>query len=119
MDKPHHSRQSCSCFKLNGHIDPCKKKLRGSASRKGVSDNYLCCPSSDVRHESLEHFKSHWIKGEPVIVTNVLEYSSGLSWEPVVMDRAVRDTSYSKGSKKLVVKTVDCLDLCEACSPSL
>ena len=80
MDKPHHSRQSCSCFKLNGHIDPGKKKLRGSASRESVSDNYLYCPStSDVRHKSLEHFKSHWIKGEPVIVTNVLEYSSGLS----------------------------------------
>ena len=35
------------------------------------------------------------------------------------MGRAVRDTSYSKSSQKLVVKTVDCPDLCEACSPSL
>ncbi|KAH9670144.1 transcription factor jumonji (JmjC) domain-containing protein [Citrus sinensis] len=107
VDRPHHSGQSCSCFKLNGQIDCCSKSLRKAASREGVSDNYLYCPSAtDVQHESLEHFKSHWIKGEPVIITNVLDYSSGLSWEPMVMSRAVRDTSYSKGSQKLVVKTV-------------
>ncbi|KAH9733714.1 transcription factor jumonji (JmjC) domain-containing protein [Citrus sinensis] len=107
VDRPHHSGQSCSCFKLNGQIDPCSKSLRKAASREGVSDNYLYCPSAtDVQHESLEHFKSHWIKGEPLIITNVLDYSSGLSWEPMVMSRAVRDTSYSKGSQKLVVKTV-------------
>ncbi|KAH9733711.1 transcription factor jumonji (JmjC) domain-containing protein [Citrus sinensis] len=105
VDRPHHSGQSCSCFKLNGQIDPCSKSLRKAASREGVSDNYLYCPSAtDVQHESLEHFKSHWIKGEPLIITNVLDYSSGLSWEPMVMSRAVRDTSYSKGSQKLVVK---------------
>ncbi|KAH9670159.1 transcription factor jumonji (JmjC) domain-containing protein [Citrus sinensis] len=105
VDRPHHSGQSCSCFKLNGQIDCCSKSLRKAASREGVSDNYLYCPSAtDVQHESLEHFKSHWIKGEPVIITNVLDYSSGLSWEPMVMSRAVRDTSYSKGSQKLVVK---------------
>ncbi|KAH9733717.1 transcription factor jumonji (JmjC) domain-containing protein [Citrus sinensis] len=107
-----HEYLELKCIFANGwlselKIDPCSKSLRKAASREGVSDNYLYCPSAtDVQHESLEHFKSHWIKGEPLIITNVLDYSSGLSWEPMVMSRAVRDTSYSKGSQKLVVKTV-------------
>ncbi|KAH9733716.1 transcription factor jumonji (JmjC) domain-containing protein [Citrus sinensis] len=105
-----HEYLELKCIFANGwlselKIDPCSKSLRKAASREGVSDNYLYCPSAtDVQHESLEHFKSHWIKGEPLIITNVLDYSSGLSWEPMVMSRAVRDTSYSKGSQKLVVK---------------
>lgn len=120
IDMPHSSTQCCSCFKLNGEIDTCNKKLRKAASREDFVDNYLYCPSSsDMQHEGLEHFRSHWIKGEPVIITDMFKFASGLSWEPMVMWRAVRDFSNSKGSSNFVVKAIDCLDCCEACFVSL
>ncbi|XP_059669624.1 lysine-specific demethylase JMJ25-like [Cornus florida] len=108
------STQQCSCFKSNGKIDIGNGKLRKSASRKDSEDNYLYCPSaSDIRQGDLEHFQSHWIRGEPVIVSNVHEFTSGLSWEPMVMWRAFREIKYTKGSSDLVVKATDCLDCCE------
>ncbi|KAI8010521.1 Lysine-specific demethylase JMJ25 [Camellia lanceoleosa] len=61
----------------------------------------------------LEHFQRHWVMGEPVIVRNVLEFTCGLSWEPMVMWRAFREISYNKGSSDLAVTAVDCLDWCE------
>ncbi|XP_059668803.1 lysine-specific demethylase JMJ29-like [Cornus florida] len=108
------STQQCSCFKSNGKIDIGNGKLRKSASRKDSEDNYLYCPSaSDIRQGDLEHFQRHWIRGEPVIVSNVHEFTSGLSWEPMVMWRAFREIKYTKGSSDLAVKATDCLDCCE------
>lgn len=43
------------------------------------------------------HFGFHWVKGEPVIVRDVLELTSGLSWEPMVMWRVLRETKYNRG----------------------
>uniref|UniRef100_A0A5B7AE35 Lysine-specific demethylase JMJ25 n=1 Tax=Davidia involucrata TaxID=16924 RepID=A0A5B7AE35_DAVIN len=108
------STQFCSCFKSNGEIGISDGKLRKAASRKKSEDNYLYCPSaSDIQQGDLEHFQRHWIMGEPVIVRNVLEFSSGLSWEPMVMWRAFREITFTKGSSDLAVKAIDCLDLCE------
>lgn len=107
------SANSCSCFKVNGDIDFDNKKLRRAAAREDSSDNYLYCPSeSDILQEDLVHFQSHWRKGEPVIVRDVLEFSSGLSWEPMVMWRAFRKVSYNQSSQ-LAEKAIDCLDWCE------
>ena len=107
------SARSCSCFKSSGEIDFDKKKLRKAASREDSNDNYLYCPSeSDVLQGDLAHFQSHWMKGEPVIVSDVLEFTSGLSWEPMVMWRAFRKVSYTKSSQ-LAEKAIDCLDWCE------
>ncbi|XP_027336669.1 lysine-specific demethylase JMJ25-like isoform X2 [Abrus precatorius] len=101
------------CFKSSDEIDSGNRKLRKAASREASSDNYLYCPSaSDVRCGDLEHFQGHWIKGEPVIVRDALELTSGLSWEPMVMWRAMRELT-NQGSKHLNVKAVDCLDWCE------
>ncbi|PWA70932.1 phosphoglycerate mutase, 2,3-bisphosphoglycerate-independent [Artemisia annua] len=33
----------------------------------------------------MKHFQFHWSKGEPIIVSNVLSKSLGLSWEPMVL----------------------------------
>ncbi|XP_020223398.1 lysine-specific demethylase JMJ25 [Cajanus cajan] len=102
-----------SCFKSLDEIDSINDKLRQAAAREGSSDNYLYCPSaSDVKCGDLEHFQGHWIKGEPVIVRDALELTSGLSWEPMVMWRAMRELTYH-GSKHLNVKAIDCLDWCE------
>ncbi|KAK7387329.1 hypothetical protein VNO78_28050 [Psophocarpus tetragonolobus] len=106
------SAQCNLCFKSH-EIKPINENLRRAANREGSSDNYLYCPSaSDVECGDLEHFQGHWIKGEPVIVRNALELTTGLSWEPMVMWRAMRELTYH-GSKHLNVKAIDCLDWCE------
>ncbi|KAL5132718.1 Lysine-specific demethylase JMJ25 [Glycine soja] len=55
----------------------------------------------------------HWEKGEPVIVSNVLECTSGLSWESLVMWRALRHVTNTKHGQHLAEKTIDCLDWTE------
>ncbi|CAF1715107.1 lysine-specific demethylase JMJ25 [Brassica napus] len=89
---------------------------RQAASRKNGHDNFLYSPNAlDLAEDDNAHFQSHWIKAEPVIVRNVLEKTSGLSWEPMVMWRACREMdpkANCKGEAK-AVKAVDCLDWCE------
>ncbi|KAG5538866.1 hypothetical protein RHGRI_019417 [Rhododendron griersonianum] len=111
---PGSSNVLCSCFKLTGKVDVGDGKLRKAASRKDANDlNYLYCPStSDIQQGDLEHFQRHWASGEPVIVRDVLQITSGLSWEPMVMWRAFRDISFT-GRSDLSVTTIDCLDLHE------
>ncbi|XP_043717895.1 lysine-specific demethylase JMJ25-like [Telopea speciosissima] len=107
------STQYCSCF--DRPIDHANINVRKAASREDSSDNYLYSPTAeDVQHGALEHFQQHWMKGEPTIVRNVLELTTGLSWEPMVMWRAFREiTSEKKRSAHLSVTAMDCLDWCE------
>ncbi|XP_058075998.1 uncharacterized protein LOC131224705 [Magnolia sinica] len=114
IEVPNTSAQ-CSCFSKDGQIDFGNENLRKAASREDSMDNYLYCPTArDIRSGELGHFQSHWINGEPVIVRNVLEFTSGLSWEPMVMYRAFREASNSKsGFEYLEVMAIDCLDWCE------
>lgn len=109
--KPH---QLCSCFNSKGDIVLGSGKSRKTASRENSSDNYLYWPDArDIKHGGLKHFQQHWIKGEPVIVSNVLEHTTGLSWEPMVMWRAFRQMKHTKHSKHLDVAAIDCLDWTE------
>ncbi|XP_058772086.1 lysine-specific demethylase JMJ25-like [Vicia villosa] len=104
----------CTCWKSVRSADGLYSNLRKAAFRKDSSDNFLYCPRAVGLHqEDLRHFQWHWSKGEPVIVSNVLECTSGLSWEPLVMWRAFRQISNSKFDVLLDVKTVNCLDWCE------
>ncbi|KAF9610701.1 hypothetical protein IFM89_024140 [Coptis chinensis] len=48
----------------------------------------------DKQYSDLNHFQKHWIKGELVIVRDVLEFTSGLSWDPLVK----KDEYYKYGS---------------------
>ncbi|XP_058192689.1 lysine-specific demethylase JMJ26-like isoform X2 [Rhododendron vialii] len=109
------SEEHCSCLKMNGEVDVGNGKLRQASSRKDAKDNYLYCPlTSDIQQGDLEHFQSHLVTGEPVIVRNVHEFTNGLSWEPMVMWRAFRELTRTKGSNSDVTVTVaDCLDWCE------
>lgn len=108
------SKEYCSCLKFEGEVDVCNGKLRKAASRKDANDNYLFCPSkSDIQQGDVEHFHRHWVMGEPVIVRNVHDFTNGLSWEPMVMWRAFRELTRTKGSSDLIVTAVDCLDWCE------
>lgn len=113
-----HRSTHCSCFTESGHINSDSSMLRKAACREGSDDNCLYCPAArDVQNGELEHFQKHWVRGEPVIVRDVLELTSGLSWEPMVMWRALRETTKSKKSKvkteQLAVKAIDCLDWCQ------
>ena len=98
------------------HIDDIHNNTRKAAFHEDSSDKFLYCPRAvDLNHGDLRHFQWHWSKGEPVIVSNVLECTSGLSWEPLVMWRAFRQISNSKYDVVLDVKAVNCLDWCEVC----
>ncbi|XP_061337465.1 lysine-specific demethylase JMJ26-like [Gastrolobium bilobum] len=103
----------CSCLKLGRDTDVRYNYMRKAASREDSSDNCLYCPRAvDLQHGDSRHFQWHWYRGEPVIVSNVLECTSGLSWEPLVMWRAFRERS-TKQDQLFDVKAIDCLDWCE------
>jgi lysine-specific demethylase 3 len=90
--------------------------LRKAADRNGSNDNFIYCPTvQGIQKEGLEHFQRHWIKGEPVIVRNVLDKAAGLSWEPMVMWRALRESDKNKFDNEETnsLKAVDCLDWCQ------
>ncbi|KAF6165206.1 hypothetical protein GIB67_007191 [Kingdonia uniflora] len=60
-----------------------------------------------------DNAQSHWMRGLPVIVRNVLEKTFGLSWEPMVMWRAFRGAKGNLEEEIRNVKVIDCLDWCE------
>ncbi|CAH1427080.1 unnamed protein product [Lactuca virosa] len=109
------SEKWCSCSDNVNGSDCGDKQSRKAASRESSNDNYLYCPRAiDIKPGDLKHFQWHWSKGEPVIVSNVLETTLGLSWEPMVMWRAFRQISNTKRDKLLDVAAINCLDWCEA-----
>ncbi|KAL1804138.1 hypothetical protein ACET3Z_032785 [Daucus carota] len=103
--------QQCSCFNISAGG---KKNLLKAACREGSDDNFLYFPTAlDLRPGELGHFQCHWLKGEPVIVRNVLATTCGLSWEPMVMWRAFRQIRNRKHDQLLDVAAINCLDWCE------
>jgi lysine-specific demethylase 3 len=108
----------CSCLKPVCNANDIHNKIRKAASREDSSDNFLYCPRAVDHKENFRHFQWHWSKGEPVIVSNILESTSGLSWEPLVMWRAFRQIRNTKHKTLLDVKAIDCLDWSEVCSIS-
>lgn len=98
--------------------DVCNENgVRQASSREKSEDNLLYCPNAVASEENeFEHFQRHWMRGEPVVVKNVIAKSSGLSWEPMVMWRAfinARKTVNSDSSCVNTVKAIDCVDWCE------
>ncbi|XP_024010511.1 lysine-specific demethylase JMJ25 isoform X3 [Eutrema salsugineum] len=101
------AHECSSCIANSDHI------RRQAAFRKNAHDNFLYSPNAvDLAEEDIAHFQSHWLRAEPVIVRNVLEKTSGLSWEPMVMWRACREIDPKVGCKEeaKTVKALDCLD---------
>ncbi|PSS32329.1 Lysine-specific demethylase [Actinidia chinensis var. chinensis] len=88
--------------------------VRQASSRVNSHDNFLYCPNAvHLGDSDFEHFQMHWMRGEPVIVRNVLARTSGLSWEPMVMWRAFRSARKKLKEESFCVKAIDCLDWCE------
>ncbi|KAE8693645.1 Detected protein of confused Function [Hibiscus syriacus] len=68
----------------------------------------------DMSDGEIEHFQRHWRRGEPVIVRNILEKTSGLSWEPKSCGGLSETGSNVKFKEETrSVKAIDCLDWCE------
>ncbi|KAJ6413541.1 hypothetical protein OIU84_006355 [Salix udensis] len=107
--------ESCECFSSNGDRDICNaNESLKAACREDSDDNYLFNPKAkEITEDDLKHFQFHWKRAEPVIVSNVLETASGLSWEPMVMWRAFRQIKHEKHGKLLDVKAIECLGCCE------
>ncbi|KAI3839125.1 hypothetical protein MKW92_034251 [Papaver armeniacum] len=110
--------QKCSCYNSVGSAKAGNNNFRKASSRDDCEDNSIYCPESkEIQDGELEHFQYHWMRGEPVIVRNVLELKpSNFSWEPEVMSRSLREKSTSrtmKGSGHLEVTAVNCMDWCE------
>ncbi|EXB70657.1 hypothetical protein L484_023843 [Morus notabilis] len=104
----------CSCLNARDASEMSIHTVRNAANREDSDDNYLYNPkASKFQHEDLKLFRWHWKRGEPVIVDNVLETTSGLSWEPLVMCHACRQLHHEKHDRHLEVKAIDCLDWCE------
>lgn len=110
------STQECSiCLQtLSSGCEGRSSETRNAASRENTRDNFLYSPSAmDLDEGQIEHFQMHWMRGEPVVVRDVLRKASGLSWEPMVMCRAFRGANKIIKEDKLNVKAIDCLDWCE------
>ncbi|XVF26086.1 hypothetical protein REPUB_Repub13aG0269700 [Reevesia pubescens] len=92
-----------------------RETLQRVASIEGSNENCLFSPSlNDNQEEDLCQFQMHWAKGEPVIVRNTLANSTGLSWEPMVIWRALCKNEDSDISLDMSeVKAIDCLAGCE------
>ncbi|XP_055961706.1 lysine-specific demethylase JMJ25-like isoform X2 [Mercurialis annua] len=108
------SSKRCVCFNSHGDVVIENSQLLKAASRDDSDDNFLYNPRArSITEEDLNHFQYHWMRAEPVIVSNVLETSTGLSWEPMVMWRAFRQKCSGKHDKLLDVKAIECLAWCE------
>lgn len=108
--------QGCSlCFHIRtsgGDVND--SGVRQASCREKSHDNLLYSPNATHLADSdFEHFQMHWMRGEPVIVKNVLAKTSGLSWEPMVMWRAFRSATRKLKEESFCVKAIDCLDWCE------
>ncbi|GAB2215319.1 hypothetical protein Droror1_Dr00019702 [Drosera rotundifolia] len=113
-DKSDLSEKICTCCSSLDNDGPAHLNSRKAASRGDFNDNFLYCPAAiDICTEDFKHFQWHWARAEPVIVRNVFELTSGLSWDPMVMWRAFRQISNLNHSLELDVKAIDCLDFCE------
>eukprot|EP00252_Welwitschia_mirabilis_P000674 TRINITY_DN10647_c0_g1_i2.p1 TRINITY_DN10647_c0_g1~~TRINITY_DN10647_c0_g1_i2.p1 ORF type:complete len:799 (-),score=160.22 TRINITY_DN10647_c0_g1_i2:16-2412(-) len=88
-----------------------RKKSLVAAHRKDSDDNILYCPTSqDIKKGGLQHFQKHWIKGHPVVVQNVIDDISGLSWNPLVMWDAFQESQNGKLSEgTTIAKAINCL----------
>ncbi|KAL8228671.1 hypothetical protein R6Q57_013571 [Mikania cordata] len=66
----------------------------------------------DLGDTNLEHFTKHWIKGQPLIIRDVIKSDIELSWDPIFMFFMYLDKSVKSRNGK-EVKLKSCSDWCE------
>lgn len=106
------------CFSIGRKYFDIGKQLRKAADREGSDDNYLYCPTKhDVQEEDVEHFQKHWMRGQPVIVRNVLQDTTDLSWDPLNLLHTICEKNGNRLCCDMkIVRATDCLDWCEVCA---
>ncbi|CAO2832743.1 unnamed protein product [Amaranthus hypochondriacus] len=107
----------CKVKEINTYLDTrqLNSRLCECASRKDSDGNFLYCPSvEDIKHDGVVYFRKHWGKGEPILVKQVCDGSSSISWDPMVIWREICESN-KEGMTDAggVVKAIDCLDLSE------
>lgn len=105
----------CSLCLPMGHEDSGLEQLREAVAREYSNDSFLYNPTLLESHnDNLEHFQKHWAKGHPIIVRNVLQSASELSWDPIVMFCTYLENSIAKfEDDKEQTNSSSCLDWCE------
>ncbi|KAH6764637.1 hypothetical protein C2S51_015886 [Perilla frutescens var. frutescens] len=106
--------QCCSLCNVLGREDS-ELKLQKEPSKKiGFNDKFLYSPTlKDLHQETLEHFQSHWSRGHPVVVRNVLRSNASLCWDPVMMFCLYMEKKSSGSCEEGDMKATNCLDWCE------
>lgn len=91
------------------------KQLQEAAVREDSNDNFLYYPTLlGIHGDNFEHFQKHWLKGHPVIVRNVLQTTSHLSWDPVLMFCTYLERSISRyEDNRDLCEVANRLDWCE------
>ncbi|KAK7319593.1 hypothetical protein RJT34_04316 [Clitoria ternatea] len=104
---------SCSlCFDTDNNTNR-YKQLQEAALREDSNDNYIFCPTvMDISGDNFEHFQKHWGKGHPILVQDVLQSTSSLNWNPLIMFCTYLEQSITRyeNNKDLLES---CLDWCE------
>nr|XP_043630324.1 lysine-specific demethylase JMJ25-like [Erigeron canadensis] len=100
-------------YEDNGSGDILETSTRFCMCYDGMQEKsnarFLYPPSAkDIQGRDVKHFQFHWSKGEPIIVSDVLLNSSGLSWEPMVFFRDFSDITKSGERCAYKVNAVDC-----------
>ncbi|KAL0310687.1 UNVERIFIED_CONTAM: Lysine-specific demethylase [Sesamum angustifolium] len=104
----------CSLCNNIGTHDGEVKPQGGPPRRIGFNGIYLYSPTiKDLHQETLEHFQNHWGRGHPVIVRNVLQRSTSLSWDPVIMFCSYIENKSSESWNEDGKKATNVLDWCE------
>lgn len=97
------------------NLDDASKMSGQASSEENYKNGLYCLYSKDsLKEEEFLKFQKQWANGEPVIARDVLEQTTGLSWEPMVMWRALCENLDSEISARMSeVKAIDCLAGCE------
>ncbi|KAK7246604.1 hypothetical protein RIF29_41473 [Crotalaria pallida] len=104
---------SCSLCIDEDHRTNRFKQLQEAAQREDCNDNCLFYPTVfDIRRDHFEHFQKHWGKGHPVVVRDVLQSTSKLSWDPLAMFCAYLERSITRYENNRDLLEA-CLDWCE------
>ncbi|KAG5012540.1 hypothetical protein JHK86_024801 [Glycine max] len=104
----------CRISNVDGPLETGLNDLRlcQYSHREASNDNYLYCPAfDDIKTDGIGSFRKHWKTSEPIIVKQVFDGSSILSWDPMVIWRDILETTYGKAKDENgMVKAIDCLD---------
>ncbi|KAI3838386.1 hypothetical protein MKW92_026878 [Papaver armeniacum] len=108
-----YSSSHCSlCISSRGTTQGFDTNVQKAATREDSEDNFLYYPPGRDIKDGIEHFQKHLGRGQPVIVRDVLQNTSDLSWDPLIMFKDFLDVDIPENDQK-VVTAIDCMDWCE------